>query len=147
MLKDTETADIIREISRRVQKLISFDVTSLFTNIPLMRTINVILNRIYNEKLVNNTIKKNTMRKLLRDTYTETTFMCNGNIYKQIDDVRMGGSSGPVLLANVIMTDLEKVHIRKLIDDGTIKFYARCVDDTLLVIKAENIDRIHRELE
>ena len=148
MLKDSfETADRIRKIPPNLfkegYKLISFDETSLFTNVPLTRTINVILNRIYNEKLVNTTIKKNTMRKLLGGTCTKTTFMFNGNIYKQIDGVSMGASLGPVL-ANVKTTELEKVCVQKLIDDGTIKFYARYVDETLLIIKDENVDRVHR---
>ena len=47
----------------------------------------------------------------------------------------MGGSLGP-LLANIIMVELEAKVIRPLIDDGTIKFYTRFVDDTLLLITA-----------
>ena len=53
----------------------------------------------------------------------------------------MGSSLGPVL-ANVLMTEFEKVVIQKLIDDGTIPFYIRYVDDTLALIKPENIDRV-----
>ena len=34
------------------QELISFDVTSLFTNVSLMYTIDIILRRIYDEKLI-----------------------------------------------------------------------------------------------
>ena len=45
------------------------------------------------------------------------------------------------------MTELEKVCVQKLIDDGTIKFYARYVDDTLLMIEDENVDRVNRELQ
>ena len=50
----------------------------------------------------------------------------------------MGGSLGPVL-ANIIMTECEKVIVDKLIEDGIIKFYIRYVDDTLLVIKRTDI--------
>ena len=46
----------------------------------------------------------------------------------------MGSSLEPVL-ANIIMTELEDVVIKPLITNGTIKFYTRFVDDTLLVIK------------
>ena len=151
VLKDSfVAADRIREIPSNLfndrYKLVSFDVTSLFTNVPLTRTINVILKIIYNDKLISTSIKKNTMRKLLRDTCTKTDFMFNGNVYKQIDGVSMGASLGPVL-ANVIMTELEKVCVQKLIDDGTIKFYARYVDDTLMMVKPESIDKVHKEFE
>ena len=50
----------------------------------------------------------------------------------------MGGSLGPVL-ANIIMTEFEKVVVRNLIKTGIVKFYARYVDDTLLVIKWKDI--------
>ena len=46
----------------------------------------------------------------------------------------MGGSLGPVL-ANIIMTEFEKVVVENLIKTGTVKLYARYVDDSLLVIK------------
>ena len=59
-------------------------------------------------------------------------------MYEQLDGVSMGGSLGPVL-ANIIMTECEKVIVDKLIEDGIIKFYIRYVDDTLLVIKRTDI--------
>ena len=59
-------------------------------------------------------------------------------MYEQLDGVSMSGSVGPVL-ANIIMTECEKVIVDKLIEDGIIKFYIRYVDDTLLVIKRAGI--------
>ena len=73
-------------------------------------------------------------------------FSFNGQLYEQIDGVSMGGSLGP-LLANIIMVELEAKVIRPLINDGTIKFYTRFVDDTLLLIKEEDIERIKDKLE
>ena len=57
----------------------------------------------------------------------------------------MGSSLGPVL-ASIIMTELEDAIIKPLIADGTIKFYSRFVDDTLLVMKAENVSPVHKAL-
>ena len=57
----------------------------------------------------------------------------------------MGGSLGPVL-ANIIMTECEKVIVDKLIEDGIIKFYIRYVDDTLLVIKRTDISCVVNKL-
>ena len=54
----------------------------------------------------------------------------------------MGASLGPVL-ANIFTTELERTVIEKLINDGTIKFYSRYVDDTLVLLKPEDIDRVH----
>ena len=79
--------------------------------------------------------------------------MLDGVIYEQIDGVSMGASLGPVL-ANIIMTEMERCVVDKLIESGKIKFYARYVDDTLLLVKPEDIDDIlqqfnnfHRNLE
>ena len=78
------------------------------------------------------------MKTLLLETCPKTAFTFNGDIYEQRDGVCIGSSLGP-LLANVIMTDLEEKVIKPLINDNTIKFYARDVDDTLFVIKRKMV--------
>ena len=59
-------------------------------------------------------------------------------MYQQLNGVSMVGSLGPVL-ANIVMTECEKVIVDKLIEDKTTKFYVRYVDNTLLVIKRTDI--------
>ena len=83
---------------------------------------------------------------MLINTCTKTAFTFNDKFYEQIDGVSIGGLLSP-LLANIIMTEMEKNVVRKLIDDGTIRFYTRFVDDTLLLIKEEDIDRVKNEFE
>ena len=39
---------------------------SAFTNAPLHKTINIILEQIYKEKLVNRKLRKNTLKKLIK---------------------------------------------------------------------------------
>ena len=53
----------------------------------------------------------------------------------------MGSCLSPVL-ANIIMTELEKIIIDPLIHSGVIPFYSRFVDDTLVLIKSENLKNI-----
>ena len=150
-LKDSfDAADRIRNIPptdiESDYQFVSFDVVSLFTNVPLKRTLNLILDRVYKDKLIETSMKKRTLKKLLLDTCTKTAFSFNGQLYEQTDGVSMGGSLGP-LLANIIMAELEAQVVRPLLADGTIKFYTRFVDDTLLLIKEEDIERIKQELE
>ena len=83
------------------------------------------------------------MKKLLTDACTKTSFIFNNKIYEQKDGVSMGPPLGPVL-PNVIMTELEEKVIKKFVDDGTVKFYGRHVDDTLSVIKPKDTGRIHK---
>ena len=150
-LKDSfETADKIRGIPSKLfddgYVLASFDVVSLFTNVPLKRTISIIIKRIYTDKLIETNLSKRSLRKLIKDTCTKTVFSANNILYEQLDGVSMGSSLGPVL-ANIIMTELENVVIRPLIDSNVIKFYRRYVDDTLLLLKANDVDKVHRALE
>ena len=128
-LKDTfDAANRIQAISPALfaegYEFVSFDVESLFTNVPLQRTLKIIIDRIYNKKLVKTKLKKSTLRKLTRDTCTKTVFSCNNKLYEQTDGVSMGGSLGPVL-ANIIMTEFEHETINNLINQGLIAFYCR----------------------
>ena len=66
-------------------------------------------------------------------------------MYEQVDGVSMGSSMGP-LLANTIMTQLEKTVIKPVIEKGTIKLYGFYVDDALFLVKSNDIDRIHKAL-
>ena len=51
----------------------------------------------------------------------------------------MGSSLGPVL-ANIIMTQMESEIVKLLETKGVIKHYMHYVDDTLLLIKPENVE-------
>ena len=53
----------------------------------------------------------------------------------------MGSPLAPVL-ANIIITELESTVMKMLFDTGKIKFYCRCVDDTLVLIKPEDIQLV-----
>ena len=117
------------------------DVVSLFTNVPLKKTVNIILKRVFNNKEISTTLSKRSLKKLIFGTCQKTAFSLNNKMYEQINGVSMGGSLGPVL-ANIIMTEFEKVVVENLIKTSIVKLYARYVDDTLLVIKRKDIDFI-----
>ena len=46
-------------------KMVSFDVVSFFTNVPIDETIDIIIKRIYDKKEINTDISKKVMRELL----------------------------------------------------------------------------------
>ena len=133
--------NIPEHLFRDGYRFVSFDVKSLFTNVPLKKTINIILDRIYNKNLINTSLTKRTLKKLILDCCTKTPFSINGQLFKQIDGVAMGSLLGPTL-ANIIMTVFDDEIVRKLIDSNVIKFYARYVDDTLVVAKPSDFTLI-----
>ena len=57
----------------------------------------------------------------------------------------MGSSLGPVL-ANIIMTELDRVIVEPLLKSAKIKFYIRYTDDTLLLAKEEDIKFIFEKV-
>ena len=73
--------------------LVSYDVTSLFTSIPLHETIDIAINLIFNDN-PNLNITKKELKKLLLLATSRTHFIFNCNFYNQIDGVAMGFSFG-----------------------------------------------------
>ena len=53
----------------------------------------------------------------------------------------MGSPLGPVV-AYIIITELEKIIVKDLVDKSLIKVYMRYVDDTLLLVKEKDIKLI-----
>ena len=125
-------------------RFVSFHVKSLFTNIPLTKTINIILQRVYDSKLISTNLSGRSLKKLLLDSCTKAIFSNDGNYYKQIDGVSMGSPLVPTL-ANIIMTEFENIIIKPLINNGTIAFYKRYVEDTIVLAKPCDLDRILKQ--
>ena len=78
-------------------KLISFDVTSLLTNVPLDFTIDIILTRIYDQNETNTNIRKQQMRNIISFCTKNVHSSYNSDIYTQTGCVAMGSTLGPVL--------------------------------------------------
>ena len=116
--------------------LVSFDVSSLFTNVPLDETIGLIADCVYGNKSKKvPPFPKKWFIKLLQFA-TSGMFLYNSKLYKQVDGVAMGSPLGPSL-ANFFLGYLEqKIFINS--DEcvwGSInpKLYVRYVDDVFAV--------------
>ena len=120
-------------------KPVSFDVTSLFTNVPLDKTIEIILKRVYKKKEIITTIQKHEMKELIYLSTKYVQFSFNNEIYMQNDAVAMGSPLGPVFAKNV-MVDLERTITPSLSDK--IKLWKRYVDDTIAFFKSDEIKNV-----
>ena len=107
----TSTKDLIEKIKNvkvpNGHQLISFDVKSLSTNVPLQKTIDIILKCIYKNKEINASISKKDMKNMLILCTKSDNFSMNDDIYLQIDGVVMGSPLGPVL-AGIFTVELER---------------------------------------
>ena len=76
--------------------LVSYDVTSLFTNIPLQETIDIAINLIFNHN-PNLNITRKELKKLFLFATSQIHFIFNCKFYNQIDGVAMCSPLTPVL--------------------------------------------------
>ena len=81
--------------------MVSFDVQSLFTNVPLSETIDIIINKLFpQDDTLFHSFGKHNFRKLLELAVIDTHFIFNNNVYKQTDGMAMGSPLGPTF-ANI----------------------------------------------
>ena len=113
----------------------SLDVESLFTNVPVDETIELIIQEVYHTEKTPLDIPENLLRQLLLLCTKEAPFRGpNGLLYKQIDGVAMGSPLG-VLFANFYMGIIE----RRVLNDNTMRphIYGRYIDDIFIDVSEE----------
>jgi len=108
--------------------LVSFDVTSLFTNVPVEETIEFICQKMidFNKFPMN----KQTLKKLLLLACKNVLFSFNNIFYQQHDGMCMGSNLGPTM-AGFAMHMIEEQY------NQTPLFYKRYVDDIFAVFKSK----------
>ena len=74
--------------------MVSFDVVSLFTNVPLAETIELVIERLYDDKNGNAIPFEKSVFRQLMFMATQGLFMYNDQLIKQIDGVTMGSPLG-----------------------------------------------------
>ena len=100
--KDTSSfVSQIKNANLSKKFIVSYDVTSLFTNISLQETIVIAINLIFNHN-PNLNITRKELKKLLLFATSQTHFIFNSKFYNQINRVAMGSPLAPVL-ANIFM--------------------------------------------
>jgi hypothetical protein len=133
--------------------MVSLDVCSLFTNVPLTETINIITDYCFsNQAKLIPPVDKKIFKKLLK-LATGGLFMYNGRLYKQIDGVAMGSPLGPTI-ANFFLANLEMEMFKKT---NLIKptVYLRYVDDVFAIFDCNDtlvnffnfINKLHPNLK
>ena len=133
-------------------RLVSFDVVSLFTNVPLNETIKIISNYLYpkgGESCL--PFPKKSFDKLMKIA-TGGLFMYQDKFYTQTDGVAMGNPLGPTL-ANFFLAHLETTKLNNF-PGSKPKMYLRYVDDIFAVFEEEShikpffdyLNKLHKNL-
>ena len=134
----TDTFEFVNEVNALTLNdgdvLVSFDVSSLFTNVPLDETIHILADKAFANDWFNEThhlnLSKQDLVDLLEGATKDQLFLFNGQLYEQTDGVAMGSLLGP-LLANVFMCSIEETLDR---EGKMASYYRRYVDDTFTIM-------------
>ena len=115
----------------------SFDIESLFTNIPLDETINICVNNVFgNKKSVMGLLKKD-FKQLLTLSVKSSCFVFNNVYYQQVDGVAMGSPLGPTL-GNLFFVNYESKWLKECSVQFAPKYYPRYVDNIFLLFNAKD---------
>ena len=133
LLHSSDFIDRLRQLGQIEGKMISLDVTALFTNVPLDYVLTKLRLK-YEEGLVDFSIPIDAFLDLIKLCVSSTVFSFNGEGFKQKFGVAMGSPLSPIL-ANLCMEFVEKdildycpPHLKPLI-------WVRYVDDIFIVFK------------
>jgi hypothetical protein len=132
-ISDTfQFADTIRKrVDLSPTLMVSFDVESLFTNVPVLETVNIILDQLFPTNCTYYGFTRSEFHSLLMLAVDDSYFVFNGKLYKQIDGMAMGSPLGPIF-ANIFLTHFENTFMKNAPVQPL--FYKRYVDDTFWLL-------------
>ena len=129
----TEFIDLLRT-APPCHDIASLDVESLFTNVPVEKTIDIIIERVYRSALPNLDIPEDVLRSMLVTCTMEAPFLSHrGELFRQVDGVAMGSPLG-VLFANMYMAWVEERTFNNHPPPGV---YARYIDDIFITTTSD----------
>ena len=122
-------------------KLVSFDVKSLFTGIPLQLALDCTETAI-NNSTIELLLPTDDLMDLLNLSYFYV-FQYNGKHYKQLHGTAMG-SPVSVVVAEIVMQNIEERALATY--KRTLPLWLRYVDDTFTAVHKDEIDDFHEHL-
>ena len=130
--------------SNDAQSMCSFDVESLYTNVPVSEAIEIALDELYKKPTkIDSALNRDQMRKLLNFAVRDIPFRFLNDQYCQVDGVATGSPLAPIL-ADLFMTKMEQ-KLNHFSTNGP-KIWLRYVDDVFCVFEI-NVEKIHAFLE
>lgn len=109
-----------------------FDVESLFTNMPLLETTEIIVDNIQTTHLNKFGLTKDSFKKLLNIAAHHSVFSYNDDLYMQTDGVAMGSPLGPSY-ANAFLCHHEINWLKQCPPEFRPVYYRRYIDALAVV--------------
>ena len=140
------TADLLQKVKtvsiEDDELLVSFDVKSLYTNVPRNDAMDTVRKLLENDPdfKIKHGIETATLLEILKLCLTTTHFQFRGEHYELSDGLPMGSPASPAI-ANLFMAKLEETALSPFAGDKP-KVWYRFVDDVLSVVKTTAIDQL-----
>ena len=116
------------------EQVVSFDVSALYTNVPVMEAIEVCTEYLYSRGQKHPPIDRDTFITLAKIASCDVLMSTHDGYYKQVDGLAMGSPPAPHL-ANGWMSQFDNTIM------GESRLYARYMDDIIRIIKQREIDQ------
>ncbi|KAJ8914806.1 hypothetical protein NQ315_014551 [Exocentrus adspersus] len=125
------TGDYNSKISNLITE-VSFDVVSLFTNVPVDKTLSIVRNKLENDNNLKDRTKLNVsaFMELLTLCIKTTYFQLENDFYQQDFGMAMGSSLSPIM-SNIFMEHFEETYVKSYINKP--KIWWRYVDDVFSI--------------
>ena len=133
----------IKNLTTKTKKLVSFDVVSLYTNVPVEKSISLLSNYLHTNNIKLQIPTKEIIRLCTLCT-NQTFFQFNNELFKQQSGLPMGSPLSGVL-ACLYLEFLERDYIKKILPKNCT--YTRYIDDILFICpKRTNIEDLLQKL-
>ena len=119
--------------------VVSFDVSSLYTNVPVQEAIEYCADLLYSGKHELPPVDKETFIKLLKLCACDVLMLTHDGFYRQTDGLAMGSPPAPPI-ANGWLSKYDPII------KGDAKLFARYMDDIIRTIKRDQIDITLRQI-
>ena len=119
----------------------SFDISSLYTNVPTKETVNIILDSLCDTDEMFGNLTREEFRKMLELTTQQNVFYFNNQLYEQIDGLPMGGPASCVY-ANAFLCHHEHQWLLDCPKEFAPILFKRYLDDCFVIFRNKD----HAEL-
>ena len=119
--------------------LISYDISALFTSVPVDDSIVIIRDRLIHDDTLaeRTTLSPDQIIELLSFCLKTTYFQFNDCLYRQVEGAAMGSPVSPIV-ANLFMEDFEQRALNS--SPHPVKIWYRYVDDTICIMDKDHVD-------